>query len=98
MSVREKSNIFNRRSTGGKPPKVERQRRKTQPITFDDIARANQRILDSAGGLALETPLESFIDEEFDLGSICSSPAASVLSDVSEYGLPLSPKSRTLIF
>ncbi|BHF72036.1 hypothetical protein SprV_0401509900 [Sparganum proliferum] len=98
LSVREKSNIFNRRPTGGKPAKVERQRRKTQPITFDDIARANQRILDSAGGLALESPLESFIDEEFDIGSMCSSPAASVLSDVSEYGLPISPKGRARIF
>ncbi|VDK85622.1 unnamed protein product [Dibothriocephalus latus] len=98
MSVREKSNIFNRRTTGGKTPKLERQRRKTQPITFDDIARANQRILDSAGGLGLETPLECFIDEEFDLGSMVSSPAASVLSDVSEYGLPISPKGRARIF
>ncbi|KAL7060215.1 hypothetical protein AAHC03_09454 [Spirometra sp. Aus1] len=98
LSVREKSNIFNRRPAGGKPAKVERQRRKTQPITFDDIARANQRILDSAGGLALESPLGSCIDEELDIGSMCSSPAASVLSDVSEYGLPISPKGRARIF
>ena len=50
--MKEKSTLFARRSGGGRPVKLDRvapQRRKTQPITLDDIARVNQCILESRG-------------------------------------------------
>ncbi len=50
--MQEKSALFGRRSGGGRPIRLDRgpiQRRKTQPITFDDIARVNQSILESGG-------------------------------------------------
>lgn len=54
--MRDKTGMFAKRSGGGRPVKMDRailQRRKTQPITFDDIARANQNILDSLGNIGL---------------------------------------------
>ncbi|VDO01934.1 unnamed protein product [Rodentolepis nana] len=52
LTVKEKSSIFTKRSGGGRPIKMDRtamQRRKTQPITLDDIARVNQCILQGSG-------------------------------------------------
>ncbi|VDL59321.1 unnamed protein product [Hymenolepis diminuta] len=86
LSVKEKSNLFARRSGGGRPIKLDRtvmQRRKTQPITLDDIARVNQCILQGSG-IPSDSPMESFKEEDLEIGSCLSSPAASVLSDFSE--------------
>lgn len=50
LSVVEKSNLFARRSGGVRPIKIDRMpRRKTQPITLDDIAHVNQCILQGSG-------------------------------------------------
>nr|CDS30623.1 supervillin [Hymenolepis microstoma] len=86
LSVKEKSSLFTRRSGGGRPIKMDRttiQRRKTQPITLDDIARVNQCILQGSG-IPPDSPMESFKEEDLEIGSCLSSPAASVLSDFSE--------------
>ncbi|KAL5109073.1 hypothetical protein TcWFU_006392 [Taenia crassiceps] len=94
LSVKEKSNLFSRRSSGGRPVKFDRasiQRRKTQPITLDDIARVNQCVLEGRGAIPPESPMECFKEEDLEIGSCLSSPTTSVISDFSELVYAQSP-------
>ncbi|VDD74029.1 unnamed protein product [Mesocestoides corti] len=94
LSVKEKSSLFARRSGGGRPMKSDRgtiQRRKTQPVTLDDIARVNQSILEGGGVVHPDSPIGSFREEDLEIGSCLSSPAASVISEFSEIAHAQSP-------
>ncbi|KAM7533484.1 hypothetical protein Aperf_G00000127795 [Anoplocephala perfoliata] len=93
MTVKEKSNLFARRSGGARPVKVATPRRKTQPVTLDDIARVNQCILQGSS-IPPASPMESFKGEDLEIGSCLSSPSASVLSDFSEIASAQSPSKH----
>ncbi|TGZ73431.1 hypothetical protein CRM22_001522 [Opisthorchis felineus] len=86
MSLAEKRRIFSREN----PPKTannarSNSRRKTQPVTLDDLARANQLILARLDGRSLESPSSILRDDNESFGfperaSEVSTPEASILN------------------
>ncbi|CAH8464867.1 unnamed protein product [Heterobilharzia americana] len=97
LSLNEKRNLFNQRDQQGQysltnktlnistEPVKRVIRRKTQPITLDDLARANQLILERYYGKHLESPFGSVKGDEQDsfgfheYDSQISTPEASLL-------------------
>ncbi|KAG5447360.1 hypothetical protein CSKR_200489 [Clonorchis sinensis] len=89
MSLAEKRRLFSREN----PPKTasnirSSSRRKTQPVTLDDLARANQLILARLDGRSLESPSSILRDDNESFGfperaSEVSTPEASILKSPS---------------
>ncbi|KAF8566398.1 hypothetical protein P879_01131 [Paragonimus westermani] len=87
MSVREKRRLFSHENWSLRPATGRSAiRRKTQPVTLDDLARANQLILARMDGRSLESPPSTYRGEDNDsIGfqermSEISTPEASLLS------------------
>ncbi|KAF7232410.1 hypothetical protein EG68_04936 [Paragonimus skrjabini miyazakii] len=87
MSVREKRRLFSRENWSLRPATGRSAaRRKTQPVTLDDLARANQLILARMDGRSLESPPSTYRGEDNEsIGfqermSEISTPETSLLS------------------